>query len=70
MTSEDGGFLVGVVAWSDQPLKGRRLTAIPVRALLKASDFREIVAGHLDGVPESSLWSCLLTCPAPGLLAR
>lgn len=46
------GHLIGVVAWSDQPLQGRRLSAIPVRALLADIPFREAIALELGSVPE------------------
>jgi tetratricopeptide (TPR) repeat protein len=47
-----GGYLVGVTAWSDKPFDGRRLTAVPVRALLADPGFREIIERHLRRVPE------------------
>ncbi|WP_406301588.1 tetratricopeptide repeat protein [Streptomyces sp. NBC_00885] len=47
-----GGALVGVVAWSDQPYEGRRLTAVPVRALLADPDFRAVLREHLGEVPQ------------------
>lgn len=43
------GALLGVVAWSDRPYEGRRLTAVPVRALLADPGFRGILrelTGH------------------------
>ena len=47
-----GGSLVGVVAWSDQAYEGRRLTAVPVRALLADAEFRAVLSQHLGHVPE------------------
>lgn len=43
------GALLGVVAWSDRPYEGRRLTAVPVRALLADPGFRAVLrelTGH------------------------
>ncbi|WP_435241971.1 tetratricopeptide repeat protein [Streptomyces cucumeris] len=43
------GVLLGVVAWSDRPYEGRRLTAVPVRALLADPGFRSMLrelSGH------------------------
>ncbi|MEU5020946.1 tetratricopeptide repeat protein [Streptomyces angustmyceticus] len=37
------GALLGVVAWSDRPYEGRRLTAVPVRALLADPGFRGVL---------------------------
>lgn len=37
------GALLGVVAWSDRPYEGRRLTAVPVRALLADPGFRDVL---------------------------
>jgi len=47
-----GGQLVGVVAWSDEPLEGRRLTAVTVRTLLADPGFREVLSQHLGRIPE------------------
>jgi len=49
---EAGGHLIGVVAWSDKPLEGRRLTAVPVRALLGDARFCEVIGAHLEMVPD------------------
>jgi len=44
---------VGVVAWSDEPLAGRRLTAVPVRPLLADDGCRAVLARlDLGTVPE------------------
>ncbi|MFF7408156.1 tetratricopeptide repeat protein [Streptomyces lydicus] len=43
------GVLLGVVAWSDRPYEGRRLTAVPVRSLLADAGFRSVLrelSGH------------------------
>ncbi|MFF3304340.1 ATP-binding protein [Streptomyces sp. NPDC002908] len=37
------GALLGVVAWSDRPYEGRRLTAVPVRALLADPGFLAVL---------------------------
>ena len=49
--SEDGGYLIGVVAWSDKPLEGRRLTAVPVHTLLADEAFRGVLARHIGDIP-------------------
>jgi hypothetical protein len=49
---EDGGHLVGVAAWADKPLQGRRLTAVPACALLADAGFAEVIARHLGRVPQ------------------
>lgn len=53
MTCTDGGYLLGVVAWADQTLEGRRLTAVPVCALLDDPGFRAVLEEHLGHVPEA-----------------
>jgi hypothetical protein len=52
VTCVTGGYLLGVVAWADRLLEGRRLTAVPVRALLADSGFRAVLERHLGRVPE------------------
>ena len=52
VVDEDGGFLIGVTAWSDSPLAGRRLTAVPVHALLADDKFRTVLERHLGSVPD------------------
>jgi len=53
VTCVDGGYLVGVAAWSDKPLAGRRLTAVPASALLADPGFRDVLERHLRRVPEA-----------------
>jgi hypothetical protein len=50
---EASGCLVGVMAWSDTALEGRRLTAVPVSALLGEIGFREVIGRHLGRVPDT-----------------
>ena len=52
VTCRTGGYLIGVVAWSDKPLQGRRLTAVPVSALLSDAKFRYVLRLHLGRIPE------------------
>jgi hypothetical protein len=72
----DGGYLVGVAAWSDEALSGRRLTAVPVRALLADAGFRAVLVRHLERVPEAEPveLAALLSRPrpvgSPGALLR
>jgi len=51
VTATTGGYLVGVIAWSDKPFAGRRLVAVPVRALLADAGFRAVLGRHMD-VPD------------------
>jgi hypothetical protein len=50
--STDGGCLTGVVAWSDKVYGGRRLTAVPIRALLSDPGFLAILERHQDSIPD------------------
>ncbi|MFF5900619.1 ATP-binding protein [Streptomyces argenteolus] len=71
------GALLGVVAWSDRPYEGRRLTAVPVRALLGDPGFRAVLresTGREPSLralePERPLDSSRLPAglvPAPGV---
>jgi tetratricopeptide (TPR) repeat protein len=51
VTATTGGYLVGVTAWSDKPFAGRRLVAVPVRALLADAGFRAVLGRYMD-VPD------------------
>jgi hypothetical protein len=76
ITYAKGGYLVGVTAWSDKAFAGRRLTAVPVRALLADSGFRSVLKKHFERVPEvepAELVSLLATpsrAGTPGALLR
>lgn len=48
----EGGYLVGVVPWSDRALAGRRLTAVPVRAFVGDPAFQSVLERHLSSVPD------------------
>ena len=52
VTCSEGGYVLGVTAWSDKAFAGRRLTAVPVRALLAEPGFREVLERHLGRVPD------------------
>ncbi|MET8127782.1 tetratricopeptide repeat protein [Streptomyces sp. NPDC005065] len=48
---QGGSVLIGVVAWSDQLYEGRRLSAVPVRAILSDPGFQETLRARLGFVP-------------------
>ena len=52
-----------MVARSDRLLEGRRQTAVPVRALLADSGFREVIVCHLGSVPALELCGVVAVMP-------
>ena len=52
VTTGNGSHLLAVVAWSDKPYEGRRLSAVPVRALLSDSGFCQVLGRYLEAIPE------------------
>jgi hypothetical protein len=52
LTCGDQGFVIGVIGWSDKPFAGRRLAAVPMRALLAEEGFGAVIGRHLGAVPQ------------------
>ncbi|MGW1893647.1 tetratricopeptide repeat protein [Streptomyces sp. NPDC002004] len=48
---DDAQSLIGVVAWSDRAYAGRRLTAVPLRALLADRGFQAVLRDDVGDVP-------------------